>query len=134
MLQGSSGSEETLLLACSGGSNVGQITNEAARMLAVAGRGRMYCAIGVGAGLDSFVSTTAEAATVVALDGCPVCCVKNALENADLQADVHVVVTELGIEKQPGFDTPAAQVDTVVAAVAESLPGGSGGGCGCCCR
>ena len=45
----SCGGEQTvLLMACSGGSNVGQLSNEVARQLTVEGKGSMSCLAGVG--------------------------------------------------------------------------------------
>ena len=130
MLEQSCCGTDTVILACSGGSNVGQITNEAAKALTGQGVGRMYCAIGVGAGLPNFIQTTGEG-TCIALDGCAVGCVKRALDNAGLQPQVYLVVTELGIEKQPGFAVSEAQIAQVTEAVQQSLPSG-GPGCGCC--
>lgn len=112
---------DVLILACSGGSNVGQISNEAAKALTEQGQGKMYCAIGVGAGLQNFIETTRNASACVAIDGCPMGCVKKALENAGLKADVYVLVTDLGIEKQPGFDAPDDDVAKVTGAVADAL-------------
>ena len=112
---------EVLILACSGAANVGQISNEAAKALTEQGQGKMYCAVGSGAGLQNFIETTRNASACVAIDGCSMGCVKKALENAGLEADVYVLVTDLGIEKQPGFDAPADDVAKVTGAVADAL-------------
>ena len=112
---------DALILACSGGSNVGQIANEAAKALTQLGQGKMYCAVGVAAGLPSFVEKTQQAATCVAIDGCPVGCVKKALADISVEPDVYVVVTELGIAKQPGFDVSQEQIAGVVGAVGDAL-------------
>jgi len=112
---------EVLILACSGAANVGQISNEAAKALTEQGHGKMYCAVGVGAGLQDFIETTRNASACVAIDGCPMGCVKKALGNAGLEADVYVLVTDLGIEKQPGFETPDDVVAKVTKVVAEAL-------------
>ena len=128
------GGKGVLILACSGGSNVGQITNEAAKALDQLGQGRMSCAIGVGAQLPAFVEAARDS-LCVALDGCAVACVKCALVNAGLAPDVHVVVTGLGIEKQHDFDFTRDQVAEVAGAVAAALEelgvAPVGGGCGC---
>ncbi len=112
---------DVLILACSGASNVGQISNEAAKALTQSGQGKMYCAVGVGAGLQDFIETTRSASACVAIDGCPMGCVKKALENAGLEADVYVLITDLGIEKQPGFDAADDDVAKVSDAVADAL-------------
>ncbi len=121
MLEKSCCGGDVLILACSGAANVGQIANEAAKALTESGQGKMYCAVGVGAGLENFIETTRNAAACVAIDGCPMGCVKLALDNAGLEADVYVLVTDLGIEKRPGFDAPAEDVAKVTGAVADAL-------------
>lgn len=129
------GGPGALLLACSGGSNVGQITNEAAKALDQLGLGNMSCAIGVGAQLPAFVEA-ARNGLCVALDGCGVACVKTALVNAGLAPDAHVVVTDLGVEKQHNFEFTRDQVAQVAGKVVEELEGlgvASIGGCGCEC-
>jgi len=127
MLEKSCCGGNVIILACSGASNVGQISNEAAKVLTNLGQGKMYCAVGVGAGLENFVKTTREAEACVAIDGCPVACVKKTLENVQIEPDVYVLVTELGIEKAPGFDISQDDVAKVAQAVADGLGGG-----GCC--
>ena len=128
--------KDAVILACSGGSNVGQITNEAAKALDQLGQGRFFCGIGIGAGLPKFIETARDA-TCVAIDGCEVACMKKALENAGLTPDVYVVVTDLGIEKGHHFDIPSEQVAEVAGLAAAGLealgaaPSGAGeGGCG----
>jgi len=114
------GSKDVLLLACSGGANVGQIANDAAKALHGYGQGSMHCAIGVGAQLPNFVNSAREK-PCVAIDGCPVACVRKALENVGVKPAVHVVVTELGIKKHGGFDHTNGDIAKVVAAVVDAL-------------
>ncbi len=114
------GTRDVLLLACSGGSNVGQIANDAAKALDGYGQGSMYCAIGVGAQLESFVKSVNEK-PCVAIDGCPVACVRRSLENVGVKPAVHVVVTELGIRKHGQFDHTNDDIAKVVAAVVDAL-------------
>ena len=125
--------KDAVILACSGGSNVGQISNEAAKALDQLGQGRFFCGIGIGAGLPKFIET-ARNATCVAIDGCEVACMKKALENAGLTPDVYVVVTDLGIAKGHHFDLgtdEVAEVAGTVAAALEELGAGPASGCGC---
>lgn len=96
--------ETVFFYACSGGSNVGQMTNEIAKRLTVEGKGSMYCLAGVGGRVSGIVETSRAATKRVAIDGCPLSCAKKTLEEAGLQADVHVVLTQEGMVKAPGFD------------------------------
>jgi uncharacterized metal-binding protein len=96
-------SVKTLVLACSGGSNVGQIANRTMVELDTQGIGSAYCLAGVGADLSGFVES-ARAADTIVIDGCPVGCGKKAFERHGLEPTRYFVVTEVGIEKKHNFD------------------------------
>ncbi|MHB0937317.1 MAG: putative zinc-binding protein [Armatimonadota bacterium] len=118
------GKGDVLLFACSGGSNVGQISNDAAKALDRLGQGSFFCLIGVGAGIGPIVERTKkEGTTVVAIDGCGVACAKKALENVSVAADAYVDVTQLGIEKGHHFDYTQDEVGKVAQAVVDALHG-----------
>jgi uncharacterized metal-binding protein len=114
------GSKNVRLLACSGGSNVGQIANDVAKALDGYGQGSMYCAIGVGAQLPGFVKGTCKM-PCVAIDGCGTGCVLKTLENIGVKPAVHVVVTDLGIKKHGEFDHTNDDIAKVVGAVVDAL-------------
>ena len=90
---------EVMILACSGGSNVGQLTNQAAVELTREGFGKMFCLAGIGAGLTGFVQSAKDTPRVVVLDGCPVGCAKKIMENAEIALKNSIVLSDLGIEK-----------------------------------
>lgn len=116
----------TLLFACSGGSNVGQLSNEAAKRLDQEGAGRMFCMAGVAASLGGFISKAKEADNVLVIDGCDVGCTKAAFEREGVPISRYVVITDLGIEKGHHFDLTEEQI----AAVCQAARGGCGCGCG----
>ena len=111
------GSSGTMLYPCAGGSNVGQVTNEAAKRISVMGEGKFACLAGVGAGTKSFVDSAKAARKVVAIDGCSSHCAKKTLERAGVTPTVHVVVTDLGVKKKYELECDPADVDTTVKAV-----------------
>jgi len=108
---------EILIFPCSGGSNVGQIANETAKDLTTLGHGKMYCLAGIGGHVSGLVESTKAAKKIVAIDGCPVACAKKTLEHAGFKIDVHVVVTELGIQKVLGFMMDNNEIKRVVDAI-----------------
>ncbi len=103
----SSNKATTMVVACSGASNVGQIANQAAVELAREGFGKMFCLAAVGAHLNNFVFSAQNVNNLVAIDGCPVGCAMRLLEHADVPVSSYVVVQNLGIEKRTDslFDT-----------------------------
>ena len=92
----------TLILACSGASNVGQISNSVMVEMNKKGLGSAYCLAGLGAGLPSFVENL-KATKVILIDGCPVACGKVTLEKYGIEPKEHYVITELGIKKSHSF-------------------------------
>ena len=63
---------DVMILACSGGSNVGQLANQAAVELTQEGFGKIFCLAGIGGHLSGFVQSARDVPQMVALDGCPV--------------------------------------------------------------
>lgn len=115
--------KKTLVFACSGGSNVGQLSNEAAKKLDTEGVGSFFCMAGIGGGLGGFVSKSCEADATIVIDGCDIGCVKAAFERENVPVSKYVVITDLGIEKGHHFNLDDAQIETVCAAAKKS----------CCC-
>lgn len=106
-----------MILACSGGSNVGQLTNQAAVELTQEGFGKMFCLAGIGGQLSGFVQSAKDVPQMVALDGCSVGCAKAILEQASVPLKSYIVVTELGIEKNKDFKLKEKDIRKVKEAV-----------------
>ena len=115
------GGKTVLLYACSGGANVAEVADRAARQLAAEGRGTMFCLAGLGAGIDSMILTARDADLNVVLDGCPMDCAKKIFDRAGLTNYVQVKVTDLGIEKTKGIRAADSEVARVVAKAKEVL-------------
>jgi uncharacterized metal-binding protein len=110
----------TLIFACSGAADVGEISDLAARQLSRAGAGKMFCLAGIGGRVEGIMKTTQNAAHILAIDGCSLDCVKLCLEEAGFTEFDQMRVTDLGLEKgkSPATDDNIA---TVVRAVSEKL-------------
>ena len=112
---------EILVCPCSGGSNVGQIANEAAKDLTNLGHGKMYCLAGIGGHVSGLIESTKAAKKIIAIDGCPVHCTKKVLEHAGFKPDIHVVVTDLDIQKNYDFKMDVKEIKKVTDNVLEKL-------------
>jgi len=112
-----------MILSCSGGSNVGQLSNQAAIQLTREGFGRMFCLAGIGGHLSGFVQSAKDIDIMVVIDGCQVGCAKAILEQAEVPFKNYVVITELGIDKNKDFSLKAEDISKVKNAVAESCNG-----------
>ena len=89
----------TLIFACSGAADVGEISDKAARKLNKDGAGAMFCMIGIGGRVEPIMRKTASASKILAIDGCGLDCVKNCLQLAGFNDFIHMRVTDLGMEK-----------------------------------
>jgi uncharacterized metal-binding protein len=105
---------EILIFPCSGGSNVGQIANQAGVKLTQEGIGNFFCLAGIGAHVSGMVESTKASKVIVAIDGCPVACAKKTLEHAGFNIDEYVQVTDLGIEKNHNLNPVSPDVDKVI--------------------
>jgi len=112
-----SSDNNVMILACSGGSNVGQLSNRAAVELTQEGFGKMFCLAGIGGNLSGFIQSAKDVPAMVAIDGCAVGCAKAILANAQVPNPNYLVLTDLGIEKNKNFNLDAVDVQTVKEAV-----------------
>ena len=126
-----------MILACSGASNVGQLSNQAAIELTQEGYGKMFCLAGIGGQLTGFVQSAKDVPNLVTIDGCQVGCAKAILDQAGITAKSYLVLTDNpGIEKKKDFELKREDIDQVKSTVkslplAEGAPAGSGGCCSC---
>jgi len=109
-----------MILACSGGSNVGQLANQAAVELTQEGFGKMYCLAGIGGHLNGFVQSAKDVSQMVAIDGCATCCSKAILEHAEVPIKSYLILTDLGIEKNKDFKLKREDLNKVKEVVKEA--------------
>lgn len=112
------GAAPELIFACSGAADVGAIADQAARTMTRNGTGKMFCLAGVGGRVAGIMGTTASAAGILAIDGCPLNCVKHCLEAAGFKAYAHLQLADLGMEKGKSPPTPEAIAKAATAGAA----------------
>ena len=113
--------EDVTILACSGGSNCGLLSNAAAVKLDEDGLGRFYCLAGLAAHIGGMIESARSAKRLVAIDGCAVACARLTAEHAGLKVTDWVCVTDLGIEKIHRFKHSSPELKKVTGAVEKSL-------------
>jgi uncharacterized metal-binding protein len=106
-----------MILACSGASNVGQLSNQAAVELTREGFGQMFCLAAIGAHLPKFVRYAKNVPAMVAIDGCSLGCIRAILEHAEVPLGKYIVLTELGFEKNMNTILEEADIERVKQAV-----------------
>ena len=109
----------TLVFACSGAADVGEISDLAARQLTTDGVARMFCLAGIGGRVPAIMAAAERADRIVAVDGCPLDCARQTLKLAEISDFAHLRVTDLGLKKGETEVTP--ETITQVAEKAASL-------------
>jgi len=113
--------KNVLLYACSGGANVAEVADRAARELMFSGCGVMFCLAGLGADIQGMVQTARDADMNVVIDGCDMDCAKKIFDRAGVTNYRQLKVTDLGIEKTKGVRATQEQIDRVLAAAREMV-------------
>ena len=103
-----------VVLACSGGSNVGQLTNEAAKRLNSEKVAKFSCLADIGGRVSGMVASVKGADKVLVIDGCPVACAKHCMTQAGIENYQYLVVTDLGIEKNSRLEVDEVEVNRVL--------------------
>jgi uncharacterized metal-binding protein len=110
-----------LVYSCSGVSNLAQMANAIALSLHREGLATMSCIAGVGGDVKALVRVATTERPIVALDGCPLQCVKSCLARHDVEPTVHHVFTDFGIRKRANEDFDRQQAADVREQVVASL-------------
>lgn len=117
-----------LIFACSGAADVGAVADQAARKMTRDGNWKMFCLAGIGGRVSGIMKTTEAAEAILAIDGCPLNCVRNCLEQAGFSQYQHLQLADLGMEK----GKTAVSEDNIARAAAKGAERLGGTKC-CCC-
>ena len=73
----------------------------------------MFCLAGIAGRLTPIMKTTEQASDILAIDGCPLSCVKDCLQLASFNNFKHLQLADLGMDKGK---TPATEENVAKAA------------------
>lgn len=93
-----------LVYSCSGCSNAAQMANHLALQLDRRGLAEMSCIAGVGGDVPTLVKVARSGRPIIALDGCPLHCVRSCLKRHDQEPTVHYTLSEYGVKRRPHED------------------------------
>jgi len=101
-----------VIFACSGAADVGMIADLSARKLSADGVGKMSCLAGIGGRVKPLMEIAKGAQAILAIDGCPLHCARNTLEQAGLKKFEHLCLADIGMVKgkTPATDEAVAKV------------------------
>lgn len=89
----------TVVYACSGCSDAGEIADRVARQIAREGAAQMSCLAGIGGRVKSLVLKAENAEHLLVIDGCPLNCAAHTLKLAGFQKFDHLELRKIGIRK-----------------------------------
>jgi uncharacterized metal-binding protein len=104
------------LVTCSGISNTGKLTTQAAQTLLQRKPGQ-YVWMHAKQSAATLEAEVGDADRVIVLDGCTDCCANKKLAAAGYTPDVHIITTVLGIEKNGMAEVKFDEIEKVVRAV-----------------
>jgi uncharacterized metal-binding protein len=90
------------------------MANHLALRLDRLGAAEMSCIAGVGGDVAHLLKIARSRRPIVALDGCPLYCVKSCLARHGLAADLHLVLSEHGIRKRYHADFDVGEADGIL--------------------
>ncbi len=91
---------------CSGASDVGGLSDQAARQMTKDGTGKMYCLAGIGGRVDAIMANTQGAAKILVIDGCSQECARKTMELAGFKQFEHLKLEQMGFKKGETPVTP----------------------------
>lgn len=103
-----------LVYSCSGCSSAAQMANHIAIKLDRSGKAEMSCIAGVGGNVKALVKTAQSGREIIAIDGCPLACVKACLSNHNIAPTKHFELTGYGVKKQKGVDFDMAEANRIL--------------------
>jgi len=89
----------TVVYACSGCSDAGELADHIARQLTREWAAQMSCLAGIGGRVKSLVMKAENAERILVVDGCPLNCAAHTLRLAGLQNFDHLELHKIGIRK-----------------------------------
>lgn len=100
-----------LVYSCSGCSSAAQLANTLALRLDHEGEAQMSCIAGVGADIPRFVRQATSGRPILALDGCPLACVRGSLRRHGVEPARYLQLHEQGVRKRYGQDPEEVDVE-----------------------
>jgi len=108
------------LVTCSGISNTGKLTTQAALTLLQRMPGH-YVWVHAKQSAESLEEEVRDADRVIVLDGCPDCCARKKLP-AGMMPHCHIIATEMGIVKNGMAEVQFDEIEKLVHAIMDTDP------------
>ena len=108
-----------LVYSCSGCSSAAQLANHLALTLDHEGAAEMSCIAGLGGDVPSLVRLARSGRPIIAIDGCPLFCVRNSLARHGVLPTLHHNLGAYGVRKKLHTLFDPADADTLLPTLRE---------------
>jgi uncharacterized metal-binding protein len=108
-----------LVYSCSGCSSAAQLANHLAILLDRSGDAEMSCIAGVGGDVPSLVRLAKSGRPAIAIDGCPLFCVRSCLARHGVTPAAHFNLAAAGVRKRFQTDFDPAEAHRLLPELAE---------------
>jgi uncharacterized metal-binding protein len=110
------------LITCSGLSNTGRLTTQVATIL-MSRHPASITWVKAHKGGQHIADAAEDADLIIVLEGCPDHCASKKLTEAGIRAKIHLVVTELGVEKNGMAEVQWNDIEKVLTAIEQKING-----------
>jgi len=111
------------LITCSGLSNTGRLTSQVATIL-MSRYPATFTWVKAHQGGENIADAVEDADLVIVLEGCSDHCASKKIIDIEIKADIHLVATELGVEKNGMAEVQWSDVEKVLTAIEQKINGG----------
>jgi len=108
------------IITCSGISNTGKLTTQAALVLMQKKPG-IFVWMHAKQSAESLETDARDAEQIIIIDGCTDCCAHKKFSATNLTPHLHIIATGLGIEKNGMADVQYHEIEKVVTAVEQKI-------------
>jgi uncharacterized metal-binding protein len=107
------------LVTCSGISNTGKLTTQAAQILLQRKPGQ-YVWMHAKQSAATLEAEIGDAEEVIVIDGCTDCCATKKLAKSNLVPHRHIIATELGIEKKGMGEVQYDEIEKIIRVIMDT--------------
>ncbi len=111
------------LLTCSGVSNTGRLTTQAASVLIGRDPDRFECHLTAKQATQDLLRELEGTDCLVIVDGCSDQCAAKKLRGSRIEPDIHIIATDYGIKKNGLTSVQFQEIEQLIQAIIQSVEG-----------
>jgi uncharacterized metal-binding protein len=109
------------LLTCSGVSNTGRLTTQAASILVRRDPDRFDCHLTAKQVTKDLLKELEHSDVLVIVDGCGDQCAAKKMKGSEIEPDIHIIATEHGIAKKGMVEVEFMEIERLIQAIVQEV-------------